>query len=124
MNESTKQQTRLRFDELEHMNHDQVPFTRERAVTYRYTGPKWMDAGCKYVTHGPNPLSKLIASLCVQKRKTPNKKTKQTRSKRKESTVFVDITNKTLARTPPATVRRSSRKRKYQDVLYRRAVGK
>ena len=40
MNESTKQQTCLRFDELENMNHAQVPFTRERGVTYRYTGPK------------------------------------------------------------------------------------
>lgn len=82
------------------------------------------DAGCKYVTHGPNPLSKLIASLFVQKRKTPNKKTKQKRSKRKESTVFVDITNKTLARTSPATVRRSSRKRKISSRFVQDGSGK
>lgn len=40
MNVSTKQQTCLRFDELEHMNHAQEPFTREQAVTYRYMDQK------------------------------------------------------------------------------------
>ena len=49
------------------------------------------DAACKYATHGPSPLSKLIASLSVQKRKTPNKKTKQVLSKRKWSTEVVHV---------------------------------
>ena len=82
------------------------------------------NAGCKYVTHGPNPLSKLIASLSVRKRKTPNKKTKQVFSKRKGPTVFVDILNETLAPTPPATVRRSGRKRKIPRRFVQEGSGK
>ena len=79
------------------------------------------DAGSKYVMHGPNPFSKLIASLSVRKRKT---KTKQVLSKRKGPTVFVDIINETLAPTPPATVRRSGCKRKIPRRFVQEGSGK
>ena len=69
-------------------------------------------------------MSKLIASVSVRKRKTPHKKTKQAFSKRKEPTVFVDIINETLAPTPPATVRRSGRKRKIPRRFVQEGSGK
>lgn len=78
------------------------------------------EAGCKYVTHGPNSLSKLITSLSAQKSKT----TKQALSKRKGSTELYDIINETLTPTSQATVRRSARKRKIPKRLVQEGSGK
>jgi len=53
------------------------------------------EAGCKYVTHRPNSLSKLTTLLSVvQKSKTTKKKSQQALRKRKGSTKFYDIINK------------------------------
>lgn len=82
------------------------------------------EAGCKYVTHGPNSLSKLITSLSAQKSKTTKKKNQQALSKRKGSTELFDIINKTLTPTSQATVRRSTRKRKIPKRLVQEGSGK
>lgn len=83
------------------------------------------EAGCKYVTHGPNSLSKLITSLsAAQKSKTTKKKSQQTLSKRKGSTKLYDIINETLTPTSQATVRRSARKRKIPKRLVQEGSGK
>jgi len=82
------------------------------------------EAGCKYVTHGPNSLSKLITSLSAQKSKTTKKKSQQALSKRKGSTELYDIINKTLTPTYQATVRRSVRKRKIPKRLVQEGSGK
>ena len=82
------------------------------------------EAGCKYVTHGPNSLSKLITSLSAQISKTTKKKNQQALSKRKGSTELFDIINKTLTPTSQATVRRSTRKRKIPKRLVQEGSGK
>ena len=82
------------------------------------------EAGCKYVTHGPNSLSKLITSLSAQKSKTTKKKNQQALSKRKGSTELFDIINKTLTPTSQATVRRSTCKRKIPKRLVQEGSGK
>lgn len=63
------------------------------------------DAGCKYVTHGPNPLSKLITLVSVQKRKNQNKRRQQRLENR---TRF----HKTKSKLSTMTVRRSGRNRR------------
>jgi len=88
------------------------------------------EAGCKYVTHGPNSLSKLITSLsAAQKSKTTKKKSQQTLSKRKskrKGSTKLYIINETLTTTSQVTVRHSALKckRKLPKRLMQEGSGK
>ena len=62
------------------------------------------DAGCIYVTHGPNLLSKLITLVSVQKRKSQTKR----HQRRENRTRF----HKTKSKLSTMTVRRSGRNRR------------